>query len=53
MHINGVPIYVDAATADQLLGADMIKSFSQRLAAHINSSLVPVERCVRDWVITR
>lgn len=46
MHINYVvcSICVVAATAGQLLGADMIKSFSERLAAHINSSLVPVER---------
>lgn len=36
--------YVCAVTAEQLLGADSIKALSQRLAAHINSSLIPVER---------
>ena len=53
IHINkcGVPMCVATATAGQLLDADMIKSFSQRLAAHINSSLVPVERYVHDQVV--
>ena len=32
-------------TAQQLLGnSDSMKALSERLAAHINSSLIPVER---------